>query len=142
MEPNLVSEVTVVRSQTLPISRPEDIVLVRSGVRENAIAAGLGLIGQANIVTAASELARNAFDHGDGGSVRVEIVESIGRRGVRLTFEDAGPGIADLDQALEDGYSIAGGLGVGLGGARRLVDEFEISSAPGRGTTVVVTRWG
>ena len=131
----------MVRSQTLPIDSPESVVAIRRCVREEAASIGFGLVSQTKIVTAASELARNTLDHGGGGVARIEVIEKSGEQGIRIAFEDEGPGIGDVERALSDGYSSGGGLGVGLGGARRLVEEFEISSEPGRGTTVVATRW-
>ncbi len=123
------------------IAADSDVVLVRQLVRSSAVAAGLSLVDQTKLVTAASELARNALVHGGGGSARVEMVERGGRRGVRATFADGGPGIPDLDLAFTDGYTTGGGLGLGLSGARRLVDDFAIESAVGDGTTVTVTKW-
>ena len=114
---------------------------LRQEVRARAVAAGRGLVDQTKIVTAASELARNTLDHGGGGAVRVESVSQGGRRGVRLTFEDQGPGIPDVEQALVDGHTTYGGLGLGLPGCRRLMDDFEITSGPGRGTTVTMAKW-
>jgi serine/threonine-protein kinase RsbT len=110
-------------------------------VRTLAISLGLGIVDQTKIVTAASELARNTLDYGGGGGARLEIVESGARRGLRVTFEDRGPGIADIGLALTDGYTTGGGLGLGLSGAKRLSHEFEIMSVPGQGTRVVITRW-
>ena len=117
------------------------MVVVRKLVREWAAAAGFGLVDQTKIVTAASELARNALIHGGGGSVRLEALNDDRRRGLRLVFEDLGPGIPDIERALRDGYSTGGGLGLGLGGAKRLSSEFEIQSTPGVGTRVAITRW-
>jgi serine/threonine-protein kinase RsbT len=124
-----------------PLKAREDVVLVRQTVRARAVEAGLGLVDQTKLVTAASELARNAVEHGGGGTMRLEIVHNGTRRGVRLTFEDEGPGIPDIDKALKDGYTTGGGLGLGLGGAKRLSNEFEIHSKPGEGTRVTITRW-
>ena len=125
----------------MPLRQSEDIVRMRQAVRERAIALGFGLVDQTKIVTAASELARNALLHGGGG--RVEIVEltSGHRHGLRLTFVDQGPGIDDIALAMKDGYTTGGGLGLGLGGARRLANEFSLESAPGQGTRVTITRW-
>jgi serine/threonine-protein kinase RsbT len=126
----------------LPIETSDDIVRVRQRVREQAASCGLSLVDQTKLVTAASELARNAFVHGGGGTARVETVESAtGLTGVRIAFCDKGPGIADVDLALSDGWTTGNGLGLGLSGARRLVDEFEVVSKPGAGTSVVVTKW-
>ena len=126
----------------LPIRTGDDVVRVRQQVRTVAAAGGLSLVDQTKLVTAASELARNALVHGGGGIAQVEVIASAnGRSGVRVTFADTGPGIADLEQALTDGWTTGGGLGLGLSGARRLVDEFELTSEPGAGTRVVVSKW-
>ena len=129
------------RAAQLDIRSPDDVVRVRQEVRSRAVAAGLGIVDQTKIVTAASELARNTLDYGGGGTVRIDLVQEGGRRGVRLTFEDQGPGIPDIEQALKDGFTTGNGLGLGLGGAKRLSNEFAIESAPGRGTRVVIARW-
>jgi serine/threonine-protein kinase RsbT len=131
----------VLRHDTRPVRSDEDVVGVRRAVREWAIAAGFSLVDQTKMITAASELARNALDYGGGGTVRIEALNDGARRGLRLVFEDQGPGIADIDQALRDGFTSGGGLGLGLGGARRLVNDFEIQSKPGEGTRVAITRW-
>jgi serine/threonine-protein kinase RsbT len=128
-------------SEILPIAGSDDVVRVRQRVRVLAVEAGFSLVDQTKLITAASELARNALDYGGGGVVRLEQVQNGARRGVRLTFEDKGPGIADIDQALCDGFTSGGGLGLGLGGARRLSNEFSIVSKPGEGTTVMIARW-
>lgn len=128
------------RVESLPIRTSEDVVTVRQRVRAAAIEEGLKLVDQTKIVTAASELARNTLIYGNGGTVRIEAVGN-GRRGLRLTFEDHGPGIADLELAMKDGYTTGGGLGLGLSGAKRLSNEFEIHSQPGEGTRVTITRW-
>lgn len=125
----------------LAIAGNADLVMVRQQVRAVAIEAGLSLIDQTKVVTAASELARNALVHAGGGTVTIEVVEDGRRRGLRLAFSDDGPGIPDTEQALTDGFTTGGGLGLGLGGSRRLVDEFDLTSAPGKGTMVVVTKW-
>ena len=130
-----------VKSERLTIRSSEDIVAVRQQVRARAVEIGLGLVDQTKVVTAASELARNTLIHGGGGWSVLELIENPGRRGVRLTFEDNGPGIADIDRALQDGFSTGSGLGLGLGGAKRLSNEFEITSAPGAGTKIAITRW-
>jgi serine/threonine-protein kinase RsbT len=128
--------------EELPIRTGDDVVRVRQQVRAVAAKSGLSLVDQTKLVTAASELARNALVHGGGGSARVDVVTSgTGKPGVRIGFTDDGPGIADVDQALTDGWTSGGGLGLGLSGARRLVDEFELNSKPGSGTSVVVTKW-
>lgn len=123
------------------VGASEDIVRMRSAVRQAAVAQGLSLVDQTKIVTAASELARNALDYGGGGTVDIELVQNGARPGVRLTFVDQGPGITDVEQALKDGYTTGGGLGLGLGGAKRLSNEFSIVSQPGAGTRIVITRW-
>jgi serine/threonine-protein kinase RsbT len=128
-------------NDTLDIRSSADVVAVRQATRAIAERIGLSLVDQTKLVTAASELARNTLDHGGGGTVRLESVENGVRRGVRLTFEDTGPGIANIPEALRDGFSTANGLGLGLGGARRLVNEFAIESTPGQGTRVTIARW-
>lgn len=126
----------------LPIRTGDDVVRVRQQVRAVAAASGLSLVDQTKVVTAASELARNALVYGGGGLARVEVVTSgNGRKGIRIGFIDEGPGIADVDMALTDGWSSGDGLGLGLSGARRLVDEFELTSKPGSGTSVMVVKW-
>lgn len=127
-------------AERLDIRKSEDVVRVRQRVRALAVEAGLGLVDQTKIITAASELARNTLDYGLGGTVDVELVLAP-RRGVRLCFIDQGPGIPDIDMALRDGFTSGGGLGLGLGGAKRLSNEFSISSAPGHGTTVTIARF-
>jgi serine/threonine-protein kinase RsbT len=127
--------------ETLPVRSSHDIVVVRQVVRTWAIEVGFNLVEQTKIVTAASELARNTIDHGGGGTARLQALRDGGRAGLRLTFEDKGPGIADLELALKDGYTTGGGLGLGLSGARRLCNEFELDSRPGEGTRVTITRW-
>jgi serine/threonine-protein kinase RsbT len=126
----------------LPIRTVDDVVRVRQQVRVLAAKSGLSLVDQTKVVTAASELARNALVHGGGGLARVEVVTSaLGKNGIRIGFSDEGPGIADVDLALTDGWSSGAGLGLGLSGARRLVDEFELTSKPGSGTSVMVVKW-
>jgi serine/threonine-protein kinase RsbT len=132
---------TSVSTDTLPLTTSEHIVVVRQAVRKRAIEIGFSLVDQTKIVTASSELARNTIQHGGGGLVHVEVVSDGVRRGLRLAFEDQGPGIADIQLAMKDGYTTAGGLGLGLSGAKRLSNEFAISSTPGGGTRVVITRW-
>lgn len=131
----------VLRDDVREIRSAPDVVAVRQLVREWALGAGFSLVDQTKLVTAASELARNTLTHGGGGRVHVEALNDGHRRGVRVVFEDEGPGIPDLQQALRDGFTTGGGLGLGLGGAKRLCNEFEIHSEPGRGTRVVITRW-
>ncbi|MFJ8630766.1 anti-sigma regulatory factor [Streptomyces sp. NPDC093568] len=128
-------------SACLPIHSDLDLVRARQHVRQMTAQLGFGLVEQTKLVTAASELARNALVHGGGGRMECAEVTSGGRRGLRLVFSDEGPGIADLDQALSDGFTSGDGLGMGLGGARRLVHEFSIDSRRGVGTTVTVTSW-
>ena len=126
----------------VPIQSGDDVVRVRQQVRVAAAENGLSLVDQTKLVTAASELARNTLVHGGGGVARIEVVKSPnGRAGVKLYFTDEGPGIADIDLALTDGWTTGNGLGLGLSGARRLVDEFELDSKPGAGTRVVVVKW-
>jgi serine/threonine-protein kinase RsbT len=129
------------KDETLSIKSSEDVVRVRQVARELAVAQGLSLVDQTKIVTAASELARNTLDHGGGGTVRLEALSKEARKGLRLIFEDQGPGIPDIDLALKDGYTTGGGLGLGLSGAKRLSNEFEIFSRVGEGTRVTITRW-
>ena len=130
------------RFAELPLRSGEDVVRLRAAVRERALAAGLSLVDQTKIVTAASELGRNTIQYGGGGTATLAIVtKSNGQRGVRLEFIDRGPGIADLTLALKDGYTTGGGLGLGLSGAKRLSDEFVIESKPGVGTRVMILRW-
>ncbi|MGW7417496.1 ATP-binding protein [Streptomyces sp. NPDC054863] len=126
---------------TYAVVTEEDLLTVRHAVRAATVEAGFGLVDQTRVVTAASELARNAYIHGGGGSLAVEQVEQGGGRGLRLTVRDDGPGIPDLEAALTDGYTTGAGLGHGLGGARRLMHEFSVHSTAGGGTTVVATRW-
>ena len=131
----------VATSEEVRLAGGEDVVRVRQTVRTRMVEAGFSLVDQTKMVTAASELARNAVDHGSGGSALIQVVHDGERRGIRLVVSDHGPGMADVELALSDGYSTAGGLGLGLGGARRLVNEFEIESRPGEGTVVRATRW-
>jgi len=130
----------IVRSERRPIREAHDVVSTRQAVREWAVAVGFSLVDQTKIVTAASELARNTLIYGGGGTVELQELNGP-RRGIRLVFEDAGPGISDIDVVMKDGYTTGGGLGLGLGGAKRLSNEFEISSQPGAGTRVSITRW-
>ncbi len=128
-------------SETIPVQTSDDVVRVRQTVRALAVGAGFSLVDQTKIVTAASEIARNTVDYGGGGALRLELLREGARRGVRLTFADRGPGIADLEQAMTDGFSTGSGLGLGLSGARRLCNEFQVKSAPGQGTIVTLARW-
>ena len=125
----------------MPVRSEHDIVLARQTVRKIAQEIGFGIVDQTKIVTAASELARNTVIYGHGGDMRWEVLEDGAKRGLRLHFVDQGPGIEDLSRAMTDGWTSGKGLGLGLTGARRLVNEFEIDSAVGRGTRVVITRW-
>ena len=125
----------------LPITTGDDVVRVRQAVRARAGAAQLSLVDQTKLITAASELARNTLVHGGSGVARVETVQRDGRPGVKAVFTDDGPGIVDVEKALTDGYTTGSGLGLGLGGSRRLVDEFVLETAVGQGTTVTVIKW-
>jgi serine/threonine-protein kinase RsbT len=129
-----------VARSTIVIRTGDDVVRVRQEVRRYAIEAGLGLVDQTKVVTAASEIARNTLDYGKGGQAIMEVVQIGARRGVRIQFEDNGPGIMDVELALKDGYTSGKGMGLGLGGARRLCNEFAITSTPGKGTTVTIAR--
>lgn len=131
----------VLQDEVLPLRSEGDIVRARQVVREWARREGFGLVDQTKIVTAASELARNTINYGAGGMLRLEVLNDGMRRGLQLTFEDQGPGIADIELAMRDGYSTNGGLGLGLGGAKRLANEFEIVSRPGEGTRVRIVKW-
>ena len=128
-------------SENRPIATSEDVVAVRQAVRQRAVDLGFNLVDQTKIVTAASELARNTLQYGGGGSLRIEEVIDGTKRGLRLIFEDQGPGIANIELAMTDGYTTGNGLGLGLSGARRLSNEFEIQSRPGEGTRVTIVRW-
>ena len=129
------------RDEVLNIRGSSDVVQVRQVVRTRAAELGFSLVDQTKVVTAASELARNTLEHGKGGTVRVEMLNDGTRRGLRLTFEDKGPGIPDVKLALTDGYTTGNGLGLGLSGSRRLVNEFDLWSKVGEGTRVTVTKW-
>lgn len=128
-------------TEILPIRSDQDVVMIRQRVRARTVELGFSLVDQTKMVTAASELARNTLQHGRGGELHMEEVLNGIRRGLKLTFSDRGPGIADIQLALTDGYSTAGGLGLGLSGSRRLVNDFQIESNVGEGTRVTVTRW-
>jgi len=125
----------------MPLKNSTDIVLARQKVRQWAIDLRFSLVDQTKLVTAASELARNALDHGKGGEMTIEVLNSGPRSGLRLTFEDHGPGIPDIQQALRDGFTTGSGMGLGLGGSKRLVNEFNIESEVGKGTRITVARW-
>ena len=129
------------RDEMVTLLSSEDVVRVRQKVRATAVEIGFGLVDQTKIITAASELARNTVQHGGGGGMRLQVLKESNRRGLRLAFEDRGPGIPDVEQAMKDGYTTVGGLGLGLGGARRLCNEFQISSTLGEGTRVTITCW-
>jgi len=132
---------TVVRTETVKVNAEQDVVLVRQAVRRITQELRFSLVDQTKMVTAASELARNLLIYGGGGEVVLDVIEELPRKGIRAAFVDQGPGIADIDQALKDGFTSGSGLGLGLGGARRLVNDFHIDSAPGAGTRVTITRW-
>lgn len=127
--------------ETMPVRGSDDVVRVRQAVRTRAVSLGFSLVDQTKIVTAASEIARNTVEYGGGGTLQFEVLHSGHRRGLRLTFADQGPGIADVGQAMSDGYTTGSGLGLGLSGAKRLCNEFDIRSEPGRGTVVTLVRW-
>jgi serine/threonine-protein kinase RsbT len=137
----VIGRVVVAASETVEIKADADLVRVRQVVRASAVAARLSVVDQTKVITAASELARNALIHGGGGVVTVDAVSDGRRDGLRAVFMDSGPGIAELENALLEGYSTAGGLGLGLPGARRLVDDFVLHSEPGAGTRVEVMKW-
>ena len=129
------------KSETLPIKTSSDVVLARQKVRAWALELKFTIVDQTKIVTAASELARNTLEHGKGGKVTLEVLDDISRKGLKLLFEDSGPGIADLTLALRDGFTTGGGMGLGLGGSKRLVNDFAVESEVGKGTKVTVIRW-
>jgi serine/threonine-protein kinase RsbT len=131
----------VIRSHDLGLRNESDVVQARQAVRQLAAQLGFTLVDQTKIVTAASELARNTVIHGKGGAVKLEALSQDGRTGLRLTFEDQGPGIPDVDMALKDGYTTGTGLGLGLGGSKRLCNEFQVVSKPGEGTRVTIAKW-
>ena len=133
--------VTTTKAETVQIRTNADVVLVRQAVRAGTADVGFSLVDQTKVVTAASELARNALEHGGGGTCKIEVVADGVRRGLRLTFEDNGPGIPDVKLALTDGYTTGGGLGLGLSGSKRLMNEFDLWSKVGEGTRVTVTKW-
>ena len=129
------------KSEILPLRTDEDILLVRQTVRAWMVELAFNMVEQTMMVTATSELARNTVVYGGGGSARLELLADSGRQGVQVTFEDQGPGIADIEQALKDGYTTGVGLGLGLGGSKRLVNDFELWSEVGKGTRVTITKW-
>src|SRR5947209_10705973 len=132
---------SLAKREAMPLKSSTDVVLARQKVRQWAIELRFSLVDQTKLVTAASELARNALDHGKGGEMTIEVLNSGARSGIRLTFEDHGPGIPDIQQALRDGFTTGSGMGLGLGGSKRLVNDFQIESEPGKGTRVTVIRW-
>ena len=129
------------KADTQPISSSSDVVLARQKVRQWAAEMKFSLVDQTKLVTAASELARNTLDHGKGGRMVMELIEDTGRQGLKLVFEDHGPGIPDIQAALRDGFTTGGGMGLGLGGSKRLVGDFEIVSKLGEGTRITAIRW-
>jgi serine/threonine-protein kinase RsbT len=131
----------ILKTKTLTVENDEDVVAVRQLARVWAVELGFSLVEQTKIITATSELARNTVIAGNGGTVLLEALDNNGKQGLRLTFEDEGPGIADVELAMRDGYTTTGGLGLGLGGSKRLMNEFEIASEVGKGTRVRITKW-
>ena len=138
---NVRDVMSIVKRDTVSIRTESDVVRARQTVRQWAQEIGFTLVDTTKLVTAASELARNTFDHGGGGEMQLEVHDEGERRGLRLVFVDQGPGIADIDLAMRDGFTTGKGMGMGLGGSRRLVNEFEIESQPKVGTRVAITRW-
>jgi serine/threonine-protein kinase RsbT len=132
---------TVQKTEVVPIANSSDVVIVRQRVRVWATELKFSLVDQTKIVTAASELGRNTLEHGGGGSLELSLLENGARRGICLRFSDQGPGIPDIAQALKDGYTTGQGMGLGLGGSKRLMNEFEIETKPGGGTTITAIRW-
>ncbi len=132
---------SVVKREVLSLQTSSDIVVARQKVRQWALELRFSLVDQTKLVTAASELARNTLDHGRGGDMTIEVVNGQSRSGLRLTFADSGPGIPDIETALKDGFTTGSGMGLGLGGSKRLVNEFSIESEAGKGTKVTVIRW-
>lgn len=132
---------SVAKREVMPLKTSNDVVLARQKVRQWAVELRFGLVDQTKLVTAASELARNAFDHGKGGDMTIEVLNEGAKAGLRLIFQDQGPGIPDIEQALKDGFTTGSGMGLGLGGSKRLVNEFSIESKVGKGTRITVARW-
>lgn len=132
---------SVLRREQLPLKNSSDVVIARQKVRQVATELRFSLVDQTKLVTAASELARNALDHGGGGEMTLEVVNGLSKTGLKLIFEDSGPGIPDIQAALKDGYTTGSGMGLGLGGSKRLVNEFAIESEVGKGTKITVIRW-
>ncbi|HWE50765.1 MAG TPA: anti-sigma regulatory factor [Bryobacteraceae bacterium] len=131
----------VIHAESFPLRSPEDIVTARQAVRKKAVGLGFGIVDQTKFVTAASELARNTVDYGGGGTITIEQLQNGQRNGIRLIFEDQGPGIPDIELALSEGYTSGNGMGLGLPGSKRLSHEFDIWSEPGKGTRVSIVRW-
>ena len=134
-------QMNVLKREVVPLRNPNDVVIARQKVRQSSIGLRFSLVDQTKLVTAASELARNALDHGKGGDMILEELANGTKTGIRLTFEDQGPGIPDIEQALTDGFTSGSGMGLGLGGSKRLVNEFSIESEVGKGTRITVARW-
>ena len=132
---------SVLKREILPLKTSNDVVLARQKVRQWAVELRFSLVDQTKLVTAASELARNALDHGKGGSMTIEVVNNAAKSGLRLIFEDHGPGIPDIELAMKDGFTSGSGMGLGLGGSKRLVNEFGIETEVGKGTKITVARW-
>ena len=132
---------SVLKREVLPVKTSSDVVLARQKVRQLAVELRFSLVDQTKLVTAASELARNALDHGKGGTMAVETLANGARSGIRMIFEDQGPGIANIENALKDGFTTGAGMGLGLGGSKRLVNEFSIESEVGKGTRITAVRW-
>jgi serine/threonine-protein kinase RsbT len=132
---------TAAKREQLPLQSSNDVVAARQKVRQWATELRFSLVDQTKLVTAASELARNTLDYGRGGQMTIEVVNGMARNGLKLTFEDSGPGIPDIDMALKDGFTTGSGMGLGLGGSKRLVNEFSIESEIGKGTRITVVRW-
>ena len=132
---------SVLKREVLPLLTSNDVVLARQKVRQWAVELRFSLVDQTKLVTAASELARNALDHGKGGSMTIELLNVGAKSGLLLIFEDQGPGIPDIEEALKDGFTSGSGMGLGLGGSKRLVNEFSIESEVGKGTKITVIRW-
>ena len=132
---------SVLKREQLPLKSSNDIVLARQKVRQWSVDLRFSLVDQTKLVTAASELARNALDHGKGGQMTIESLSNGAKSGLRLTFEDKGPGIPDIEQALKDGFTSGAGMGLGLGGSKRLLNEFSIESEVGKGTRITIARW-
>lgn len=132
---------SVIKRESVPLANSNDVVFARQKVRQWAVELHFSLVDQTKLVTAASELARNALDHGKGGAMQLELLNEGAKSGLRLIFEDSGPGIPDVEQALKDGFTTGSGMGLGLGGSKRLVHEFRIESQVGKGTRITIVRW-